>query len=892
MSCSINNNKINGSDEAENTTTGKNVSDNLLPSVNEYLDVSSMMDNIYYDCEKSSKLKLSNQNNTLLNLSSSTRCFSDKNLSYVEFKSPRAASTPVSDVSSSYHIKKLFKSSSENMYPLSAHQTKNLSNKSYNNMLNKENQERKQIDTIILNNSKPPSQSCIKKLSYAINTKPSFLTLPRSSFTNNGSDNKIENNVTANKSLSGELISLNGNNKKHSKQLRSLDQAIEPLHMKRSLNEKLCSLQRSRFTNYGLNKGMGNNVTVNKSLSDEVLSLNGNNEKHINEQLNLPEHFIDPPNKENSLNKKIYSSRINISNNSSMTYCLNYEKDNEINIQDCLNVSDSSELLKMELDLKTFSANIVPYMTELKHELLQLKNYFRYKPDKQINGKTKTVYDVFLNIHNIMISNINRCSVDRFYIKDHIHIPFIEIDLNTLNVLNDKIDYVNTILEPIKSTLLYKVSENDKTTVNNNLHRYINDTFEAPLVIADSVSNISYTSVNDSFGLIRDINKPITALPLVVNDFDCHKSTQNVSKNLSLVNCSLNCVGDVSNKQVLEVFTPSNDSVNSEHNTNTTIGTLNDHCHNMQLENNDEDFLKDYQVKRNQNRYWLRNHPKSTDYYHSPFTSKTVKNKSCLTKNKNNDVFVCQGRGQKKVLLQYKIHSVLNNTSDIIKIICPDKGNRSNQNTSNFDITNLKPIKNIKPCPCGIFASQVPSLWSNKLHRSIHQNLHKLKFKISTSIDATCKINDNGFFYDIIKISGDSINNKSVQLMLKNVQEFINLELDFPTKENYNSLNHSVFVAVIPNLSVIGYLEVEPLNNACIYQNNNQLSKNLVSVKFGVSKLWVMVKYRNNGVATKLLKQFCIEECLETTDIAFAYRGNNRISFIKKYFANNSVLIY
>jgi len=53
-----------------------------------------------------------------------------------------------------------------------------------------------------------------------------------------------------------------------------------------------------------------------------------------------------------------------------------------------------------------------------------------------------------------------------------------------------------------------------------------------------------------------------------------------------------------------------------------------------------------------------------------------------------------------------------------------------------------------------------------------------------------------------------------------------------------------------------------------------------------------MVKYRNNGVATKLLKQFSNEESLNTNDIAFAFHGKHGISFIKKYFANNSVLIY
>jgi len=173
----------------------------------------------------------------------------------------------------------------------------------------------------------------------------------------------------------------------------------------------------------------------------------------------------------------------------------------------------------------------------------------------------------------------------------------------------------------------------------------------------------------------------------------------------------------------------------------------------------------------------------------------------------------------------------------------------------------------------------------------LHTNLHKLQFNVQSNVNVVCKINDNGLHYDIIKITKNCNNDINLESTLKNVQDFINLELDFP-KLHINNLNHSIFLAVIPKLKVIGYLEIDLLEKACVYQDNNKLSDNLVDVKFGVSKLWVMVNYRNSGVATKLLKQFHNEENFEINDIAFSYHGRRGFSFIKKYFANNSVLVY
>lgn len=213
----------------------------------------------------------------------------------------------------------------------------------------------------------------------------------------------------------------------------------------------------------------------------------------------------------------------------------------------------------------------------------------------------------------------------------------------------------------------------------------------------------------------------------------------------------------------------------------------------------------------------------------------------------------------------------------------------NNKNTTLIDISNLKSRKNDKPCRCGIFPSQVPSSWNNSLHSSIHKNLHKLQFKSQSAINVVNKVNDNGFQYNIIKINKNDDSDGTLKLTLKNIQDFINLEINF-SKKNIN-LNHSIFLAINPDNQIIGYLEIESIKNACICQNN-RLSKNLVEVKFGISKLWVMIMYRNKGVAKQLLKQFCEDGNLKKSDIAFAYHENHGISFIKNYYENNSVLIY
>jgi len=117
---------------------------------------------------------------------------------------------------------------------------------------------------------------------------------------------------------------------------------------------------------------------------------------------------------------------------------------------------------------------------------------------------------------------------------------------------------------------------------------------------------------------------------------------------------------------------------------------------------------------------------KSTEHYFSP-SLKTPK-KSCI-KSKYKYTMICLFVqtlvGNKNVIHQYKLKSGLKaNSDELIKIISQVIKNKNinngNENTTAFDISNLKPKKIKKPCRCGIFQSQVPSYWNDSFHTSLH----------------------------------------------------------------------------------------------------------------------------------------------------------------------------
>lgn len=662
---------------------------------------------------------------------------------------------------------------------------------------------------------------------------------------------------------------------------------------KRVSQKKLNDVTNILYTNESLITLQKPSCTINRSLSGE----NKNNAFQLNflsnQTVNTIKNGKYSNNNKIDENKTFNKNTTIIFKNLQMIDNTNkYTKFDDNYLYD----GDLSDIFQMELSLKMFSGSIVPYLNSMKHEILQIINKYMYKLDKQLIERSKHVNDIIKNIHNVMKLSIHNSTNFLSNNKKYSTIPFIDVDLNNLNLLKNKLEYVKK-LEPVKFTLFNNIlfdqddKSMDKISVENNFFEFNSSnnlkSFKSATDNNNDVIALTNTAALDSFNCIRDLNK---SNPLLFSVNDCIDINES-SKKQFLENCSLISINELPRNEISEnVAQDINYSYNELHidkfvPINKTLSS------NFEVANNN-----DSPVKNNQNRYWLRNNRKSTKQFIAPFkrTSNKLSKKSSIKSNCN-DIFVCKGTGKKKVILQYKINSILKaNSDDLMKKMCPESKNKKfsndKQNTTVFDVSNLKPKKVEKPCQCGIFPSQVPSFWNDSIHKSLHKNLHKLQFKSQIPVNIANKINDNGFLFNIIKVT-DNCDDINLRFTLKNIKHFINLEIDFSKKSINNNVNHSIYLAVNPEFKIIGYLEIEPLTNACVYQNN-QLSKKLIAVKFGISKVWVMVKYRNNGVATKLLKQFCDEEHLKTNDIAFSFHGNHGISFIKKYFGNNSVLIY
>lgn len=522
-------------------------------------------------------------------------------------------------------------------------------------------------------------------------------------------------------------------------------------------------------------------------------------------------------------------------------------------------INSFPELFQLELSLKMFSETITPYINSLLCDALKLMNNCK-------NTRSKTVHKIIQHIQNQLESSMNT-SIDTTIVnKMYPTVPFVKVDLDYLNVLNSKYEKIDKILKSFKLSLIDNISNNslDNLTI---------------LSVDSEMSSIMRTENAVSFNYNEELNKSNTSIDsniLLNNSVSLDES----SKEHYLKNHSLEHA-DERNVNISQISTPAIPSFDDIFNAKELPSTDKSSFNNFPLENNNNDN-KLVEVEQDQNHYWLRHCPKSTDHFCMPYQPTKTKKKFCKNNTNYNDLTINKGKGKKQITLKYKFHSVLNDNS------C------SNNNSKNSTLSNISinPRKKDKPCRCGIYSSQVPPSWNNLMHENVHQNLYKLNFKSQNNIefDVLCKVNDNGFLYNIIKITKDNDNDRKLKSSLKNIREFIDLELDFSNKK-IKSINHSIFLAINPNSKIIGYLEIDFLENACIYQNN-RLSDNLVAVKFGVSKIWVMVKYRNNGVGTKLLKQFQDDENLKENDIAFAYPGSYGISFIKKYYGNNSILIY
>ncbi|VVC29958.1 N-acetyltransferase ESCO, acetyl-transferase domain,Acyl-CoA N-acyltransferase [Cinara cedri] len=596
-------------------------------------------------------------------------------------------------------------------------------------------------------------------------------------------------------------------------------------------------------------------------------------------------------------------------------------QDSKSNTLNTTTINSFPELFQLELSLKMFPEIITPYLNSLSREALILMNNCKYSISKNVQ---KTIQHIQNQLESSMDTPIYTTIVNKTYPT----IPFIKVDLDYLNILNSKYAKTDKILKLLKLSLNDNIPDNSldnsmSLSMNSEISSIIRTeepgsfyyTGELYKSNTSILSNNSFNSLNNSVSLHRsskehclencsEISSIIRTEEAGTYEYtgELYKSNTSIFFNIPLNSLNNSVSLDRSSKEqylenynslreyandpsedISQIVTPVIHSFDDRFNIEKLPSINKSSPNDFSLENYSD--CKQVEAEKDQKRYWLRHRPKATDHFFIPYKPIQNKKKICQNKTNYNDVIINQGKGKKKVTLKYKFHSVINNNS------CLENNTGFNKNNTISNIS-INPRKTDKPCRCGIYPSQVPSSWSSVMHETVHQNLYKLQFKsqINIEYDVLSKVNDNGFLYDIIKITKDNNNDRNLNSLLKNIQDFIDLELDFSNKK-LNSKNHSIFLAVNPNSKIIGYLEIDFLENACIYQNN-RLSNNLTTVKFGVSKIWVMVKYRNKGVATNLLKQFQDEANVNANNIAFAYLGSHGIPFIKKYYGNNSILIY
>ncbi|XP_060849526.1 uncharacterized protein LOC132928696 [Rhopalosiphum padi] len=206
-------------------------------------------------------------------------------------------------------------------------------------------------------------------------------------------------------------------------------------------------------------------------------------------------------------------------------------------------------------------------------------------------------------------------------------------------------------------------------------------------------------------------------------------------------------------------------------------------------------------------------------------------------------------------------------------------------------LSTLKPKLVKKLCACGITISDIPLYWSESFHDILHQNIYKLRFNGNISDDDTVNIKQNDLFFRILMLCENHYNNENIKKSIKDVDDFVCLE--YGISNTIQSYKYSTYLAVLPSFKVIGYLEVEPIQKAYKLNNDEQYSENMiVSVKYGVSKIWTFIKYRHKNIDITLLETFCKKKNLQTKDLAFCLDGCQGIQFAQKYTGNKNILIY
>jgi len=205
-------------------------------------------------------------------------------------------------------------------------------------------------------------------------------------------------------------------------------------------------------------------------------------------------------------------------------------------------------------------------------------------------------------------------------------------------------------------------------------------------------------------------------------------------------------------------------------------------------------------------------------------------------------------------------------------------------------LSTLKPKYAKKLCACGTTMEEIPESWSESFHNILHSNIYKLRFVGNFPENDIVKLKHNNLSYRIVMFSVNDYNDENIKKSITNVDDFVCLEYGIP-KMKIHSLKQFTYLAVLTNLKVIGYLEVEPIKNAFILTHDEQFSE-IVPAKFGISKIWVLIKYKDKNVDINLLETFRKKEKLQKEDMAFSLSGCQGVQFLKKYYEKENVLVY
>lgn len=207
-------------------------------------------------------------------------------------------------------------------------------------------------------------------------------------------------------------------------------------------------------------------------------------------------------------------------------------------------------------------------------------------------------------------------------------------------------------------------------------------------------------------------------------------------------------------------------------------------------------------------------------------------------------------------------------------------------------LSTLKPKYVKKICACGITITEIPSSWSESFHNILHQNIHKLRFKGNIPENDIIHFKQNGLLYKILILHMNNYNDENIVNSIKNVDDFVNLEYGI-SKTNTKSYEHLTYLAILPNYKVIGYLQVQLIQRAYTFTSDEYAPSEItIPAKFGISKIWVLIKYRNKNVDINLLETFCKKENFQKKHLAFSLAGCQGIQFIQEFTGSKNILIY